>query len=242
MERYFQLTRVLFLITALLCIETGYADTRETIDVILSQRHPTDTRETWVGLGADAPDVMLAMLAEGEQSYRRIRLIEALGYFQNSRVSEFLRKEAREAKNDLYKKAALHAIVKSEGDSGVEFAKDFPEEKPMPPPAVMKPLKATGTSEGKPELEYLGAWEGIATQWNQKTKKIESTKIEIVFDQLLGGAQEVRVKRDPARKAVVTDPKKEKWDFAVVKVRGERLLRVYSPTDFWSALLLEKSP
>lgn len=157
MERSFLRIPALFLTLVLWCTSSAADPLRDSIEEIISQRHPTDTRETWQALGPQAPDAMISMIESGAKAYRRIRLIEALGHFQGSRVSEFLKKEAKTKDSDIYRSSSLKALLKSEGESAIEFAKDFlDDEDPQVRISVAEGLKSIGTARSQQVLQdYL---------------------------------------------------------------------------------------
>ena len=119
---------------------------RESIEQVISERHPTDKKETWFAMGEDAPNVIMEMLGEGVDAYKRVRLLEALGNFKSSEVSEFLKREAKNAKNPQYRMSSVKGLLKSEGEGAIEFAKEFLEDSdPDVQKIVAQSIKRLGT-------------------------------------------------------------------------------------------------
>lgn len=173
---------LLFISLCVLSVSEAGAQSRdqikESIEVTLSARHPDDKKETWLSMGAETPEVILEMLESGESGYRRVRLIESLGYFQSEKVSEFFRKEAKSSKNSQYKMSSIKGLLLSEGERAVEFAKEFLEDSDAEVRvSVARSLKYLGTVRAQQVVNDYLATEELA--WVKRKIQSERSKLPV---------------------------------------------------------------
>ncbi len=106
------------------------AEIKQKIERKISLRHPDDTAEWWRALGPRAPKVMIPMVAETDNTYHRLRLIEALGWFQDdAEAAAFLKDQAKkEGQEDVLKYAAIRSVGRAQGVKELEFVAGFLED------------------------------------------------------------------------------------------------------------------
>jgi hypothetical protein len=101
------------------------AELEQAIQDVIIQRHPTDTPEWWRELGPEAPRVIIGMAEKAPRLYQRLRLVEALGWFDDQRAVEYLKRQADSASNGVIRNAAVKAIGNSQGAKELEFVSKF---------------------------------------------------------------------------------------------------------------------
>ena len=103
------------------------AEIESSIDVVLSQRHPKETAAWWRSLGPAAPRVMIGMYRKTDDTYRRIRVVEALGWFSESpEALEFLKELGESADAaDVVRMAAIRGVGRSQGARELDFVAGF---------------------------------------------------------------------------------------------------------------------
>jgi len=97
------------------------SEIRSSIQGILKIRHPSETAEWWRALGPAAPAVIVSMYSSETNIYRRIRLLDALGWFDDSQGTQLLKREAQNSANHVIQNAALQALATSQGAREQEF-------------------------------------------------------------------------------------------------------------------------
>ena len=85
------------------------AEIEERIEEALSHRHPQDGASFWKGLGSEAPRVVRAMLAKTTSTYHRVRLIEAMGYFEDAVSREEIQRLLTSTETQAIRIAATRA-------------------------------------------------------------------------------------------------------------------------------------
>ena len=108
----------------------AYAKTDAEIETAISERlterHPTDTQQWWLGLGATAPKIIIVMYEKTTVVYHRVRLLEGLAWFkEDAKALEFLKQQAEKADNQAIRNTALRGVGKSQGAKEVEFVSKF---------------------------------------------------------------------------------------------------------------------
>lgn len=102
------------------------AEIESSIESILLERHPTDTPEWWRALGQEAPRVILKMIEKNTETYRRLRLVEALAWFSgDSHTVEFLKQEAERTQDDVIRNAAIKGVGISQGTKEIDFISKY---------------------------------------------------------------------------------------------------------------------
>jgi hypothetical protein len=96
------------------------------IEDVLSQRHPRDTPTWWRGLGENAPRIMIQLYQNSAKIYHRVRLLEALGHFDQSKEAlDFLKQESQETTDDVLRNTAVLAVGRAAGEKELEFVEEF---------------------------------------------------------------------------------------------------------------------
>ena len=87
---------------------------RRAIQDVLSQRHPTEGEAWWRALGKNAPKVVTAMFKETEALYQKLRLVEALGYFDDPDAVKFLKSLFMSTTNSVVRQSVLRSLAMSQ--------------------------------------------------------------------------------------------------------------------------------
>lgn len=102
---------------------------KKAVEEAISQRHPKDTPEWWQGLGPQAPAVILEMAKETTHTYRRLRLLQALAFYDDSAARDYLKQTAESTDNSVFRGAAVksYGLVTGLSPAGadVEFLEKF---------------------------------------------------------------------------------------------------------------------
>jgi hypothetical protein len=112
--------RILFLITALSFVSTVvWAKTdeeiEEAISFALSQRHPREGQAWWRDLGPGAPRVIIKMYQATTNTYQHMRLIQGLGWFNDSAGVDFIKQQAQSSLEGPVRNAAIRTISITQG-------------------------------------------------------------------------------------------------------------------------------
>jgi hypothetical protein len=129
-------SRTLFVATALLLgvsasswPQAAWAYTNEEvraqIEEVLMERHPSDTPDWWRSLGANAPGVIISMYEKTSYTYKRIRLLQGLGWFEAPEAVEFLKSQADTTEESVIRGVAIRAIGFSQGKKETDFISKF---------------------------------------------------------------------------------------------------------------------
>lgn len=101
-------------------------ETEQAIEAVLAERHPTDTAQWWRELGTNTPKIILKMIENTQETYRRLRLVEALAWFEeDSQAVEFLKQEADRTQEDVIRNASIKSVGLSQGVKELEFISKF---------------------------------------------------------------------------------------------------------------------
>lgn len=101
------------------------AEIREAIQDAISQLHPTDTPEWWRSLGPTAPKIVISMYENTTHIYHRLRLIDALGFFDDPVAAEFAKQQALNTQDDVIRTASIRSVGRSQGAKEDEFLARF---------------------------------------------------------------------------------------------------------------------
>ena len=91
------------------------SEIRDSVQATLEVRHPSDSGDWWRSLGSNAPGVIMSMYRETNVIYHKIRLMDALSWYDNEEATRFMKSEAENNSNQVIKNAAIQALVKSQG-------------------------------------------------------------------------------------------------------------------------------
>ena len=92
----------------------------QAIEDKLSERHPLDSAGAWQSLGSNAVPVIISMYGSTDYVSHRVRLAQALGYFDDARAVDFLEKLAQSSGEDVVVNSSLRALGNSPRGLGEE--------------------------------------------------------------------------------------------------------------------------
>ncbi|OFZ53354.1 MAG: hypothetical protein A2428_10350 [Bdellovibrionales bacterium RIFOXYC1_FULL_54_43] len=161
--RRFRFSTIMFFLSVCVLTPSGGAwsatdaELEKTISEALSVRHPTEGADWWRSLGPNAPRVIIRMYEASDQIYQRLRLLEALAWFDDSTSVEFLKLQAERTADDVLRNAAIRSVGIARGANEEEFVSKFlkhPE--PQTRLAAAETLKRMNDSRADKILEkYL---------------------------------------------------------------------------------------
>jgi len=91
------------------------------IEAAISVRHPSETGSWWQSLGPRAPQVILSMVSQTDSIYRKVRLIDALAWYDNARATQWMKQAVDQNSNSAIQAAAVHSLIKSQGMKEKDF-------------------------------------------------------------------------------------------------------------------------
>src|SRR4051812_42313460 len=97
------------------------SEIRSSIQSILKIRHPNESGEWWRALGPETPRIIVALYNEDGNIYHRIRLLDALAWFDDSTATQLLKQESQNEANQVIQSAALQSLATSQGGQEQEF-------------------------------------------------------------------------------------------------------------------------
>jgi len=101
------------------------AEIEAAVREVLLERHPKVDPSWWRELGPSAPTVIIRMAEEAQRLPERVRLVQALGYFDDPLAIEYLKKQAQESDQDVIRTASVRTVGSSQGAKEVEFVSRF---------------------------------------------------------------------------------------------------------------------
>lgn len=140
---------------------------RQSIDYILKQRHPQDTPQWWLDLGQEAPPIIIQMYEQTQNPYHQTRLIQGLGWFDDSVAVDFLKK-LTESNESMTRVTVLKTLGVSPGhqDLGL-FEKFLKHEDPQTRLAAAQALQRKGDENPPLQAET----QRILSQYSQMEKQ-----------------------------------------------------------------------
>jgi len=100
-------------------------DVRKEVEDALMDLHPTQDASWWKALGPEAPPVLVKMYQETRDTFRKVRLLEGLGYFGEPSVGDFLKDQAQNAKENALTKTSIRSLGSSQGIKEESFISNF---------------------------------------------------------------------------------------------------------------------
>jgi hypothetical protein len=94
---------------------------RESIQAILQVRHPTEDGNWWRSLGPQAPRIIMEMYENSTNIYHRVRLMNALAWFDNPDSAQFMKKEMNQTSNQVIRNSAIQSVIRSRGMKEKKF-------------------------------------------------------------------------------------------------------------------------
>ena len=99
---------------------------REQVQEMIVVRHPTDQEGDWLKLGSGAPSILISMYDAETISYRKLRILQGLGYFkEDPRAVEFLKKQVETSSDRVTRYHALRVIAEQYGEKEESFLGAF---------------------------------------------------------------------------------------------------------------------
>ncbi len=87
----------------------------ESILEVIRMRNSKESPEWWRSLGPAAPKAILSLYRKTNSTYIKIRLLEALRWFDDSTATDLMKNEFEQNRNELIRAAAIRAIGMSQG-------------------------------------------------------------------------------------------------------------------------------
>ncbi len=129
---YNNMKNILFVLFFCFFIHTPFVNAKtdseieNAIQTELSNRHPSDTGEFWLGLGTHAPQIIIQQYQVSQNPYHRTRLLAGLGFFpQDIKALEFLKEQAEKTNESIIRTTAIRSIAHSQGEKEIEFLSQF---------------------------------------------------------------------------------------------------------------------
>src|SRR5580765_4933651 len=88
---------------------------RSKVAEALQGRHTDQSADWWHGLGSGAPRVIASMYESEPRTHRKLRLLGALGYYDDAGGVALLKREAQTTKNSVVRQTAIRALTQSQG-------------------------------------------------------------------------------------------------------------------------------
>jgi hypothetical protein len=94
---------------------------RNAIQVILKSRHPTENGEWWSSLGPNAPKIIMDLYSTDKSIYHKVRLMDALAWFDDAAAANFMKKEGQNQTNQVLKNSAINSLIRAQGLKEKDF-------------------------------------------------------------------------------------------------------------------------
>lgn len=92
----------------------------------LRRIHGVDNpRETWRALGPEAPAVMIAMFKKSDVHMDRLRLLEAIGFFEDPVAHRFIKDELKSNSSSLERSACLRGLSNAGDADSIKIIQEF---------------------------------------------------------------------------------------------------------------------
>lgn len=92
-------------------------DLKSKVDSELAQRHPTTTKDDWLAFGNEAVPVLIQAYHSSPETYKKLRVLEIVGFFTTNAAREFLAEQTGAELPDVLK-IGLITGLKRQGDVG----------------------------------------------------------------------------------------------------------------------------
>ena len=93
----------------------------------LKTRHPENGAAWWKALGPLASVVILKLYKESDHTYEKLRLLEALSWFDDEAGTELLKATADRSQNGTFRNTALRSLARSQGVKEAEYIAGYME-------------------------------------------------------------------------------------------------------------------
>lgn len=101
------------------------SEIRQKITNILSQRDPVDTPDWWRSLGPEATNVIISMHKTSRNTYHKIRLLQALAWFDDPVAAEYIKEQIRTSDNNVIKGAGIKTLGISQGEKELDYITNY---------------------------------------------------------------------------------------------------------------------
>jgi hypothetical protein len=95
------------------------------IEEVLMERHPSDTPDWWRSLGSNTPGVIISMYERTSYTYKRVRLLQGLAWFDVPEAVEFLKRQAESTEDSVIRNVSIRSIGFSQGKKETDFIAKF---------------------------------------------------------------------------------------------------------------------
>lgn len=175
---------ITFLISQPLAFAKTEAEIEQAIQDVLSQRHPEDTPAWWRSLGKDAPTVIIRMYEKSTDIYHKLRLVQALAWFDDPQSVEFVKTQATSTEFGVVRNAAVKTVGISKGAEEIEFISKFLSHNDIQTRvAAAEALKRMGDARADAKVNaYLekekAPWVGQKLRGNIQTTRAQPVVVE----------------------------------------------------------------
>lgn len=154
------------------------------VQEMLLNRHPKENSNEWLGLGSRAPQVLMRLYEMESTSFRRMRLIQGLGFFKdNADAVAFIKREAEKTQDDVIRNQALRVIGAHQGEKEEEFLSRYlKHENAQTRLAAARALKSLTSEKSKARYQQYLVEE--KTPWIRNDLKGESTPPSVLHVQV----------------------------------------------------------
>jgi hypothetical protein len=140
------------------------AEIQAAIENVIMQYHPTDTASWWRSLGPDTPSVIQSMYDQQSFVYNRLRLVQALAWFDDPTATAFLEKVAQDSVDDVIRNGAIQSLGTSQGAREEDFVAGFlTSDDPQTRLVAAQALRKVGDTKAQGYLTRFVADEKV--QW-----------------------------------------------------------------------------
>jgi hypothetical protein len=96
---------------------------RAKIQIVLKNRHPNETADFWRNLGPSSQvvPVITSMYQDNNNIYEKIRLMDALAWFNEPSATQFMKEEAENNSNRVIRSSAIRSVGLSQGTKEHDF-------------------------------------------------------------------------------------------------------------------------
>ncbi|VAX24860.1 hypothetical protein MNBD_NITROSPINAE02-247 [hydrothermal vent metagenome] len=144
----------------------GNPDTRANLISLFSDRHYTADEEAIKKAGEDVPGTLKEMAGdESLLTFIRMRAVNALGFFSNEDVGEFLQATASSSVTRVgIRSEAITALSNSQGDKSTKFIAGFLKDSDtLMRSSAANSLRRVGSPSAKAALRQVGGDDGGAS-------------------------------------------------------------------------------
>ncbi len=119
---------IAILTLSLICLKAIASSSSEIENLIIAEmqaRHPVDSKAFWLNMGPEALPVIQKLLEKAQEPREKFFLVDGLGYFDSPSSRQSLEKVLSGVDNDLVKKRAIGAAVRSQGEAALPLIEPY---------------------------------------------------------------------------------------------------------------------